>query len=62
MAEQILSCNICELTLDSSQANQHALTPSHASLKLKLEDALNAMKEEAYMNDSSVVDYWKKSL
>ncbi|HEX2614837.1 MAG TPA: hypothetical protein VHL10_05040 [Nitrososphaera sp.] len=60
--EEQLRCNICDIIVSSSQAKQHASTPSHASLKSKLEDDLNAVKKESYNNDSSVVIQWERSV
>lgn len=60
--EEQLRCNICGVTVSSSQAKQHVSTPSHASLKSKLEDDLDAVKKESYKNDSSVVIRWEKSV
>ncbi len=60
--EEQLRCNICGVTVSSSQAKQHASTPSHMSLRSKLEDDLNSIKNESYKNDSSVVIQWEKSI
>lgn len=60
--EEQLRCNICQVTVSSSQAKQHASTPSHTSLRSKLEEELNAVKKESYKNDSSVVIQWEKSI
>lgn len=60
--EEQLRCNICGVIVSSSQAKQHASTSSHASLKSKIEDDLNAVKGESYNNDSSVVIQWERSV
>jgi len=60
--EEQLRCNICGVIVGSSEAKQHASTPSHASLRSKLEDELDAVKNEAYKNDSSVVIRWERSI
>jgi hypothetical protein len=57
-----LRCNICGLALISSEAKVHASTPSHVTLKKKLEHDLQAVKEESYANDSSVILQWKSSV
>ena len=44
-----------------SQAKQHASTSSHELNKSKLERELNAVRNEDYQNDSSVIVSWKKS-
>lgn len=57
-----LRCNICGLALDSSEAKVHSSSPTHVSLKQKLEHDLAAVKMEQYANDSSVILQWKNSI
>jgi hypothetical protein len=57
-----LRCNICGLALISSDAKVHASSPSHISLKQKLEHDLEAVRVEKYANDSSVILQWKNSV
>ena len=46
----------------ASQADQHISTLSHTTSKSRLEQDLNAVKEECYKNDRSVVILWEKSI
>jgi hypothetical protein len=58
---QQLMCNICGIVVKSSEAKQHASTSSHELHKSMLEQELNAIREEKYQNDESVVVSWEKS-
>jgi hypothetical protein len=60
--EEQLKCNICGITVSTSQAKQHASTSSHESQKSKLEQELKAVRKESYKNDSSVIVQWENSL
>lgn len=64
MAEELLRCNICGITVGTSQASEHVSTPAHMSLKSKLEEDLRAVKktEDKYKNDSSVILQWSSSI
>jgi hypothetical protein len=57
-----LRCNICGKEVSSSDAKSHASSPSHSSLKQKLEMELEAVKNDSYANDQSVVLQWKESI
>jgi hypothetical protein len=59
--EEQLTCNICGITVNASQAKQHSSTSSHKLHKSTLEQELNAVRKENYQNDSSVVVSWKRS-
>ena len=60
--EEQLKCNICGgIMVSVSQAKQHASTSSHELNKSKLERELNAVRNEDYQNDNSVIVSWKKS-
>lgn len=60
--EEQLKCNICNVMIYASQADQHISTLSHTTSKSRLEQDLNAVKEECYKNDRSVVILWEKSI
>jgi len=60
--EEQLKCNICGVTVSTSEAKQHALTSSHESKRSKLEQELSAVKKESYRNDSSVIVQWENSV
>jgi hypothetical protein len=62
MPEEQLKCNICGVTVSTSQAKQHASTSSHESKKSELEQELRAVSRESYKNDSSVIGRWENSL
>lgn len=55
-------CNICGVMVGDGEAKDHASTPSHASLRSKLEQDLRQMSSENYSDDSSVVLQWSKSI
>jgi hypothetical protein len=57
-----LRCNICGLSVLSSEAASHASSSSHTLLKKKLEKELLAKKEEQYSFDSSVILRWLSSV
>jgi hypothetical protein len=59
--QQRLTCIICGITVNASQAKQHASTSSHKLRKSTLEQELNAVRKVNYQNDSSVVVSWKRS-
>lgn len=62
MAEDQLRCNICGVTVSSSQAKQHASTSNHGSRRIELEQELKTIRKENYKNDSSVIVQWESSL
>ncbi|HKU48925.1 MAG TPA: hypothetical protein VJP79_03150 [Nitrososphaera sp.] len=57
-----LRCNICGLAVSSSDAKVHSSTSLHATRKHELERDLEAVRNEQYANDSSVVLQWKSSV
>jgi hypothetical protein len=62
MEDDPLKCNICGMTISSSQAMQHASTSSHGKRKTELEQELKALTKENYKNDLSVLVQWQSSL
>jgi hypothetical protein len=62
MQSEQLRCNICGTEVTSIDAKSHASTPSHSSLKHKLEMELEAVRNGSYANDQSVVLQWKESI
>jgi hypothetical protein len=62
VAEEQVKCNICSGTVvNTSQAKQHASTPSHEFNKSKLEQELSAVRIKNYQNDISVITSWKEA-
>jgi hypothetical protein len=59
--QQQLLCNICGIVVSASQAKQHASTFSHELHKSALEQELNAVRNENYQNEASVVVSWQRS-
>lgn len=57
-----LRCNICETMLIASEASKHSSTLSHNSLKSRIENDLEKIRNEDYRNDSSVILRWKSSV
>jgi hypothetical protein len=57
-----LRCNICATKVSSIDAKSHASTPSHSSLKHRLEKELEAVRNGSYANDRSVILQWKQSV
>jgi hypothetical protein len=62
MVDEELRCNVCGVVVSAEHAIQHAATSSHESYRSQLEQQLNAVKKESYMNDSSVIGRWQNSL
>ncbi|HKZ61749.1 MAG TPA: hypothetical protein VJZ68_04960 [Nitrososphaera sp.] len=62
MADERLRCNICGVTVSSSQAKEHASTSSHESRRSELEQELKLVRKENYKNDSSVIVQWENSV
>jgi hypothetical protein len=60
--EEHIKCNICNIMIKANQAIQHVSTFSHTASKSKLEEDLDAIKEELYNNDSSVIIRWQRSI
>ena len=57
-----LRCNICGFAVTSGEAKDHASSTAHSSLRKKLEKELDAIKDEEYSGDSSVILRWKSSV
>ncbi len=57
-----LRCNICGVVLSSSDAKIHTSAPSHVSSKIKIEQDLEGVRKDHYINDSSVILKWKRSV
>lgn len=62
MADDKLRCNICGISVSSSQAKQHASSSTHESRRIELEQELKTIRKENYKNDSSVIVQWENSL
>jgi hypothetical protein len=63
IADEQVKCNICGgLTLNVSQANQHASMPSHKLNKSKLMQDLDLVRIGNYQNDISVIMNWKETI
>jgi hypothetical protein len=62
MADERLRCNICGITVSSSQAKQHASTSSHESRRSELEQKLKVVRKGNYKNDNSVIVRWENSV
>ena len=57
-----LRCNICEKTVDATDAKDHAMTKDHASKKSRLEEELKSTVVRKYAEDSTVVLRWSASV
>jgi hypothetical protein len=60
--EDQLTCNICNIKMIASQAKQHASASSHELNKSRLEEEINAVRNENYHKDTSVANIWQKTL
>ena len=59
---QDLKCFICGLAVAESEAKTHSSTSSHGAQKQKLEQELDAVKNDEYAGDSSVIHRWTSSI
>lgn len=62
MGEEQLRCNICEVSVSSSQAKDHASTPSHESRRSQLEQWIKDVRKAKYTDDNSVIVMWENSI
>lgn len=60
--QEMLRCNICNMTVEMSKAKEHALAADHVSLKSRLEQDLAQVESKDYSNGESVVLQWQKSV
>lgn len=56
---ELLKCNICELEIDSSNANTHGESRTHIQRKQQLQADLKNISERKYEHDISVISSWE---